>query len=133
MASKAVRRETAQARIGKVALAFTLAACCATQATAQNRSGWELFRQSSLYAQPDTEAPNAEVFVAEFNGYLWGAAQVLEQQGVVCLPDNVPSDKLWLPIFEALKANPEQRQRSRADLVAELLPALYPCAEAELP
>lgn len=99
-------------------------------ATAQERSGWEFFRQATLYANPESEAPNAELFAAEFNSYLWGAAQVLQRQGTVCLPESVARGELWLPVYEALKAHPDQRQRSRSDLVAELLPALYPCAEA---
>lgn len=111
--------------------AIILTAVVALPAATQERSGWELFRQASLYAGAGAESPNAEVFVAEFNGYLWGAAQVLQHQGTVCLPQSVAPDKLWLPLYETLRAHPEQRQRSRSDLVAELLPALYPCAEAQ--
>lgn len=100
-------------------------------ASAQERSGWELYRQASLYADPATTAPNAEVFVAEFSAYLWGAAHMLQRAGTVCLPTDVSRDAIWLPVYRALHDNPDQRQHSRSDLVAELLPALYPCAAAE--
>lgn len=112
---------------------FTLILMLAAPAYGQERSGWEFFRQATLYADPAAQTPNAEVFVAEFNGYLWGAAHILQKQGTVCLPETVALDELWLPVHQALQDNPAQRQRSRSDLVAELLPALFPCTDADAP
>lgn len=114
-----------------------LAACVlfalamAPPASALERSGWELYRQASLYANAAVETPHAEASVAEFNHYLWGAAQILQRQHSVCLPQDVSASALWLPIYAALRDNESLRQQSRSELIASLLPALYPCATAE--
>ncbi|MFK7974727.1 MAG: Rap1a/Tai family immunity protein [Halioglobus sp.] len=126
------RRDVLQQGALAASVLVLLLGHCAT-GQAQERSGWEFFRQATLYANPSSEAPNADVFTAEFNSYLWGAAHILQQQGTVCLPDAVALNALWLPVYQVLKDNPEQRKRSRSSLVAELLPALYPCTAADVP
>lgn len=108
---------------------FTLATVA--PAHGQERSGWEFYRQASAYANPGVEAPNAEAAAAEFSHYLWGAAHILQRDGSVCLAQDVSPAALWMPIYATLRDNESLRAQSRSELVAQLLPALYPCASAE--